>query len=1076
MDERTINTLGKTNKQKLREYKNVKSITQLRKLYPKLKNENEIYEKIKFEYNYDVTRRNIARKEVITKARSDMSRKLSKLAKDPSKGLNIDLTPLHKGYSLKGFIEDLLQRVDKYLPNEKLLLEVNGVNYALGRQTRQKLVELINSNMVIEGVEGEGSDVEFFVELQDAREMKITPLSSEVKSNDWFQRTNPTGGFFPYYNKTKYDFSRYGVFNDEEQYINECSDVCIIQALRNGGLSDEKYEHLKTLIKHSHMPISKIKEVCENLKIQIQLKRKVEEKMNIYGAEYDEIYKIGLLEDHYFILETTENTSFSLTNYEEVKDIEQSNFIYTKEGKYYKKKQNRVIDSFSIVILLIKHKDTLLEKIPYQHLTRTQYHTKFNEEINDLHYDEKNLTLIENEDKTKKENLTNIFFDFETRTLEQDKKHEPYLCCFLMDDGRRGSFVGKDCALQMLKYLSCLNIQKIQLIAHNATYDYQFLLKHLTMENEISRGNRLISANGKFNKMKVVIKDSYHLIAAPLRNFGDMFKLQQKKEVMPYDLYNIESVFDSRYVNIDYALSFVKDNEKKDFLRNIDDWKLKRDDNTYDIIEYSRLYCELDCVVLRDGYNVFRQWILSLNLPNGNAAGLDINNILTCAGLAHRYLIKSDCYDGVYELNGVPQRFIQKTVVGGRTMCANNKKRTVDDGRRISDFDGVSLYPSAMNRMTGFLKGKPKVLNTTDYNVIKNYDGYFVELQINNIPVKRSFPLASNKNSEGIRIFTNVINGTIYVDKIQLEDLITFHGLQIEDFQIIKGYYFNDGFNSNINKTIQYLFNTRLQKKQENNPSETIYKLIMNSAYGKSIMKEILTETRIFNNQHDYGVFVSRNYELVQTIQKVDDCDKYKVKTTATINKHVNIAQVGASVLSWSKRIMNEVMCLAEDNGIEIFYQDTDSMHLYEDQIQTLSSEFENKYGRQLIGESLGQFHTDFEIKYSEDGKKYKCKDVYSRRLIMLGKKSYCDELVGIDHNGNEKVQYHVRMKGIPNSCVDYTTKQLKHDNVFKLYEQLYKAKPVSFDLTEGNKKALFKYNGDYTVKTQTLFTRIVKF
>lgn len=34
-----------------------------------------------------------------------------------------------------------------------------------------------------------------------------------------------------------------------------------------------------------------------------------------------------------------------------------------------------------------------------------------------------------------------------------------------------------------------------------------------------------------------------------------------------------------------------------------------------------------------------------------------------------------------------------------------------------------------------------------------------------------------------------------------------------------------------------------------------------------------------------------------------------------------------------SKRVMNEVMCLAEDNGIDIKYQDTDSMHIETDEI-----------------------------------------------------------------------------------------------------------------------------------------------
>ena len=37
---------------------------------------------------------------------------------------------------------------------------------------------------------------------------------------------------------------------------------------------------------------------------------------------------------------------------------------------------------------------------------------------------------------------------------------------------------------------------------------------------------------------------------------------------------------------------------------------------------------------------------------------------------------------------------------------------------------------------------------------------------------------------------------------------------------------------------------------------------------------------------------------------------------------------IGVMILSISKRIMNEVICTAEDYGIEIYYQDTDSMHI----------------------------------------------------------------------------------------------------------------------------------------------------
>jgi hypothetical protein len=33
---------------------------------------------------------------------------------------------------------------------------------------------------------------------------------------------------------------------------------------------------------------------------------------------------------------------------------------------------------------------------------------------------------------------------------------------------------------------------------------------------------------------------------------------------------------------------------------------------------------------------------------------------------------------------------------------------------------------------------------------------------------------------------------------------------------------------------------------------------------------------------------------------------------------------------------MNEVMCLADDNNINIYYQDTDSMHITKSQVDTL--------------------------------------------------------------------------------------------------------------------------------------------
>ena len=57
-------------------------------------------------------------------------------------------------------------------------------------------------------------------------------------------------------------------------------------------------------------------------------------------------------------------------------------------------------------------------------------------------------------------------------------------------------------------------------------------------------------------------------------------------------------------------------------------------------------------------------------------------------------------------------------------------------------------------------------------------------------------------------------------------------------------------------------------------------------------------------------------------------------------------------ILIISKRIMNEVICTAEDNGIKIYYTDTDSQHIGADDIKRLGELYYIKYGRELVGKN----------------------------------------------------------------------------------------------------------------------------
>lgn len=1005
-------------------------------------------------------------KEELNKIKKSLKTNLMNIHIDKIKEINLNLNKL-KYVNPEDILKLILELSGKINYGEMLFIKINEITYALNDLNREKLHKIIFE----EETEGETtSDAEFIQSFTFANKVtifKIKDKSTNKKSN---------GSFFAYMNKTHFDLSDYGIYQtfNNDNYI----DTCLVHALKIGGLEEEKLDLIRMSIKSRNIPICKLNDVCNLIKIQIHLKSKSKEYFIKYGTQYERIFEIGLIEDHYFIINKTNITTYCIENYNEIKNEKECNFIYKKQDIYYKRDKKRCIDSYALILLLVNNKEKLLELFNFENsiIASSQYYDKVSTDFNILpECNETAICLDENGINIKmydfaqpvgfsgngivekEDNYYNVFFDFETYV--EDGKHKPYLCCCIDQEGNKKSFIGDKCGYKLLEYVSSKR-KFIRLIAHNANYDYRFLIEYLYCFNEISRGSKLISASGKFKGIDIQIKCSYHLISMPLKDFSKVFKLTDNKEVMPYDLYNVNGNIKKRFIDIEEALEYVKDDEKEQFLLNIKKWDLSIN-GKYDIVEYSRLYCELDCEVLKQGYTIFREWMQI-------ATKLDINQIVTIASLSHKYLCKEGCYKGVYELSGIPQKFIQKCVVGGRTMIANNKKnKLVDDNTKVQDFDAVSLYPSAMYRMEGFLKGVPKVIKNIDYNDLKLKDGYFVEIKIKSIGIKREFPLISKVNIDGVRIFSNDLIGEhIYIDKIALEDLIRFQDV---DFEIIKGYYFDDGFSTQIKTTIKFLFDERLKKKNEKNAIELVYKLIMNSGYGKSIMKEIETETKIFDNQEKLDIFLSRNYNWLKSFNSIDGCKKTKVQVVKPINTHYNIAQVGVSILSMSKRIMNEVMCLSEDNGINIYYQDTDSMHIDECNIEKLSNLFSKKYSRSLIGKALGQFHSDFDFKG--------CKDIFASRSIFLGKKCYIDELKGTDEKtGKNKTSFHIRMKGIPNSCIEYTSKKLNYSTPFEMYQDLYNGKEISFDLTQDGSKANFKFNKNYSVNTLTSFMRRIKF
>lgn len=971
------------------------------------------------------------------------------------------------GISNKRFTIKFLKIVNEINTNDKLLLKFPGNIYlTLNNENKKRLYDVLKDRVDVDiAMSLSTSDAEFIASFSTMSGMivsKITKKAIYAKSS---------GEFFKYLNKTNIDLSDFQIYNKEQFNKVSHEDSCLYYALFKLDLPVEKLTQLKIFIKNRNVPMCDINKICEKLNIRINIKKicinQGRNKVFNYGnKDIKHVYEIGLIEEHYFIIKDTKYTEYSINNYNKLKDIKDFNNIINDKNQ---RKNSRFIDSFNLISLFIKNKDELLEPISLDNcdVANTQFYNKVGKDILCLEYDEEtNTKIITKNDKQDFKTYQFVFFDFET--YKNDKQeHVPYLLCAkycnLKNDEikvyKTEIYDGYTCGLDFIKNLNFDSI----LIAHNVSYDYRFIIDELFGINEISRGNKLLGCNAKiynkFNKiLNVKIMDSYHLIGQPLKNFNKIFKLDVKKEVMPYDLYNLETLT-KQFIKLNDCLKYVKNEDKQYFINNVNEWGLLNNNNEVDIIKYSTNYCLIDVDVLHKGYNIFRKWMIE-------HFEIKTEDCLTIASLAHKFLINKECYDGVYSLSGVPQLFIQGCVVGGRTMCNNNEKQIFENDK-MQDFDAVSLYPSAMKRMNGFLKGKPKVLKTLTYEFLKMQDGYFIEILINKVNIKRDFSLMSYKTEEGVRLFTNEMeNKNMKVDKITLEDLITFHDIE---FTIIRGYYFNEGYNNKINYVIEYIFNKRLELKKLKNPAELTYKLIMNNAYGKSIMKPIEYDVKIFTNKNEFEVFIERNYNWINEYTTFGkNNDKYKVKIYKKLNEHYNICQVGVEILSMSKRIMNEVMTLAQDNNLKIYYQDTDSMHIKEDDINVLEYEFKNKYNRELIGKHMGQFHSDFDLPG--------CADIYASRSIFLGKKSYIDELKGVDENNNIKTGYHIRMKGIPNSCIEYTTKQLKLNTPFELYEKLLSGQEVLFDLTEGCNKSNFEFTKDYKVYTKSEFNRKIKF
>ena len=195
---------------------------------------------------------------------------------------------------------------------------------------------------------------------------------------------------------------------------------------------------------------------------------------------------------------------------------------------------------------------------------------------------------------------------------------------------------------------------EILLIAHSSDYDCRFIFGYLQNVKPIVKSGRLLQIKaayynpGSKKKINSIVKDSYKLIPMALEEFGKCFKLDASKEVMPYNVYTYENVTMGA-CSIQSALGILKDDGKQ-LLDNLGKWDCilgkGMENQMFDLVKYSSIYCKMDCKVLMDGCEVFRQWMLE-------HTGLDVYNYITIQSMASSFMLMPGCYGDVYQVSGV---------------------------------------------------------------------------------------------------------------------------------------------------------------------------------------------------------------------------------------------------------------------------------------------------------------------------------------------------------------------------------------------------------------------------------------
>ncbi|CAL6048030.1 DNA_polymerase [Hexamita inflata] len=971
-----------------------------------------------------------------------------------------------------------------------------------------------------------GSDEQNGLSLAQAISIEIVPLQvlkDTVAGTLEVQHKRRNGAYLNYINKIEeLDLSRYQIGNTIEQHSRLSEVQCFIHCLRISGVyTREQVNNIELQISQdlkylAVLNLKKIKGLGCIIINDYNTTQRTDRNISSHtlqiipddheGFETIPKLRLGLIEQHYFINEAVPISAFWIKHYNQYHNdsrfANNTNIERYREDRNYFETRTKIKGQVATTLIgeILVH--MLREKLlqPIDDLNIHNY-KQVSKQIISGQFDLIGQYQKYFEYEPRKDVNFNrvIFADFETFTGKEyidettneikrtNTAHEPFMLCYTED----GENVTTARSIHyLIRFLdkhhgssdTSTPKQSICLYYFNLSYDAKFILTtKYAIHDVIQQGSKQLAFTIYRKGYSIVFRDAYRLFSPdtsisklPAMFFNKQDQQNIFKELMPYNYYTKE-----RYLNnigsITESLEFLPTGTThEDFTRAINRAEALLDEDSYDMYKYCKFYCEQDVKILAKAVMIFRDNLRQQYEPLD--IHLDLYNYLTISSLAMDVQYRLGCFNGCYKVSGLLRHFLQQFVIGGRCMTQSNRRvLKTEPNTQIADFDAVSLYPSAMhimyypsgpasslnNDQIAFYNNPSNLLNITLDQDSPDQKTLYLEVKIKRSQqfIPRQFPLVSTIDDDGVRQFSNNFDESIsyFYDHVSLQDLVEFQHIE---YQIVSGVYFQER-NYTIRDVVQQMFNKRAELKELKNPAQIIYKLMLNSAYGKMIEKIHPTQTLVLDKLEFYKLVLKQSSNIDNVEQTGG---KYVVTLKQEIADQSTFTFGGVLVLSVSKRIMNQVMCTAEDNKLDIYYQDTDSMQIDNKSLVELKTIYQNKYNRELVGSDMGQFHSDFKSELGEVQ--------HADQAVYISKKVYCARLV-IDAS-KHIYDYHVRMKGVSLGAISFESNNNFNGDFIKLYEYLFNHEnSIKFDLCAS--KPIFEYKG-YQVFTKDTFIRQLAF